>query len=246
MSEILILGSGYTGSRLAHRLREQGHNVTETARSRPDQLRFDMGLRETWKNIPKVDETYWLFPAKPPDLVKEFLDLERACLGRILVLGTTSAYQNRIADELITEDSLLEESDLRVSGERLIQNEGGICMRAAGIYGPSRNPLRWLRDGRIQNFSKFVNLIHVDDLVSLLIRAMEVGDSRENYLAADGTPYRWADLARIWGERLNEKFQAPTGGESLTYSKRINPSRTLKEFGLTLKHPRVVEEVYKL
>ena len=67
-----------------------------------------------------------------------------------------------------------------------------VILRVAGIYGPARGHLfkSFLRgEARIEgNGSRFLNMIHRDDLIGIIIAALETGKPREIFNAADSEP----------------------------------------------------------
>ena len=79
----------------------------------------------------------------------------------------------------IDESAPIDLTKPRVQGEEYLRNEhGAIVLRVAGIYGPGRNPLDWIRQGRVGPSRKYVNLIHVEDLAAICLAALEKGETR--------------------------------------------------------------------
>jgi len=228
----LVLGSGYTGRFIKDLVTAAGAHVLETHRASrsPSDFEFDLNKQETWHLLPSVDGTFWTFPPSPPDLVRKFLAAHVNKLGRIVVIGTTGSYLVDQPDQEVSEDSLADQNDLRVQGEAEILKSGGLVVRAAGIYGPDRDPRRWIQEGRVGASSKFVNFIHVEDLAQILWKAMMSNFCSKVYIAADGHPYRWFELTSV-----------PDPGRSQRVSKRVNSRRTLEELQIQLKYPNVLE-----
>jgi hypothetical protein len=265
MKRILILGSGYVGNAFATLCRSKSPEAEVVETSRKRQIFFDLGEISSWSNLPsKVDVTLWTFPAKPIADVKKFLDSrKRASLGKIIVVGSTGSYLvpenisdvksnsdlNMKAHSLISEDAPLDMKDLRVQGEEEIRQHGGIVVRAAGIYGPQRNPLEWLRSGRVHPSEKLANFIHVEDLATILWAAMNTGQPGTNYIATDGAPHSWEHLSKRWMPdqwKPSVTPQLPSMKNISRSSKRVDGSATLKALNLTLKYPDVLSGVAAL
>lgn len=255
---LVILGSGYTGRFLAAEAIGQGRVALSTGRD-PDRrlphvpptqrLRFDLAQPDTWTNIPAEANLVWCFPAKPVEQVRIFAKKLGALPHRIVVLGSTSAYA--VGDSHIYPPPWIDESaaiDLRrprVQGEEYLRKQhGAIVLRVAGIYGPGRNPLDWIRTGRVGPSRKYVNLIHVADLAAICLLALETGVPGHVYNVSDGTPRTWADICRVaqtrWGVTAHE------AGKDDRPGKRIKTVALHENLGAVLRHPDLYGELEKL
>jgi hypothetical protein len=251
---IIVLGSGYTGLVL-HRIgTPQGRTVYATSRNpltnladipSEQRLRFDLEQPSTWGNIPADADLIWCFPATPLEEVQAFSRTLDAPARRIIVLGSTSAYE--ISDHSaeyppawIDESAPIDLTKPRVQGEEFLRTKcGAIVLRVAGIYGPGRNPLDWIKSGRVTASRKYVNLIHAEDLAAICLLALEYGKPGESYNVSDGTPRTWKDICATaqqqWGV-------AATGGkEDGTQGKRISNAKLQAALGYTLKHSDLYE-----
>lgn len=159
-------------------------------------LRFDLAQSETWTNIPKDAHLVWCFPAIPLDKVKDFFLTRAKQSGRILVMGSTSAYQ---PESLTVSEVTSLKMDLpRVQAEEYLRaNYGAIIIRLAGLYGPGRNVCDWIRNGKIKNTKKWVNLLHVEDAAAICLNALEKATSGSTYLASDGHPRTWNEICLV-------------------------------------------------
>jgi nucleoside-diphosphate-sugar epimerase len=238
MSGILILGSGYTGSRVGDALRGEGHVVHGTARSTA--IRFDLNDRETWGSLPGADALVWTFPAEPVHLVQAFLRERLNRVKRLIVLGTTSSYMVKEDGEEVTEQTPLREELSRVQGENILEGHGAVILRPAGIYGPNRNPLDWIRRGLVADSSKLVNLVHVDDLVAAIRAALSHG--RGSYIVSDGTPRTWKEVID-WGVENGFLHERPPSAETRPVSRRLINKKLLGELLPQLKHADLWQEL---
>ncbi len=153
---------------------------------------------------------------------------------RIVVLGSTSAYDVGDSREYpppwIEETAPIDLSRPRVQGEEFLRNEcAAIVLRVAGIYGPGRNPLDWIRQGRIGPSVKYVNLIHVEDLASICLAALERGKPGEIYNVSDGVPHTWNEICATAQERWG--VTAPTMKEAQSSGKRISNRKARVQLG---------------
>jgi hypothetical protein len=198
----VILGTGYTGRRIYFQARQAGWKTFATSRN-PDvhlsgipkehRLLFDLARSETWPAIPAPAHLIWCFPAAPLGLVQDFFAGRPKKSGRILVLGSTSAYGT--AGGIVTEQSPLHHHLPRVQGEEFLRQERrAVVIRLSGLYGPGRNVLDWIRKGKIRNTPKWVNLLHVEDAAGICLRALERAQEGTTYLASDGQPRTWAEI----------------------------------------------------
>ena len=247
------MGAGYTGTFLYHQAVKQGWKTFATSRF-PDthlsfvdplsRIRFDLEQPNTWGNIPNPAHIIWCFPAIPENVASTFAKgiANKGC--RILLLGSTSAFPAN-PDELTDERTKLNMALHRVqSEEHLRKTYGAIILRLAGLYGPGRHVLNWIRRGKIKNTDRYVNLIHVEDAAALCLAALDQAEPGSSYIVADGTPQRWSDICRYAATQWNIPIPEPTTPKDL--GKRLSPQKILKEFNYKLKHPNLYEEVNKI
>lgn len=252
---LIILGAGYTARFLLPLASRHYSQLLATSRD-PDRhlrhlapgqrIRFDLTKNKTWKNIPAETDLLWCFPAAPPALVKRFAATLAVPSRRLVVLGSTSAYDVGASREYppawIDESAPTDLTKPRVQGEELLRTDcGAIVLRVAGIYGPGRNPLDWIRTGRVAPSRKYVNLVHVQDLAKICLATLAHGKAGEVYNVSDGTPRTWREICHTARERwgissIAEKEDAAPG-------KRIANGKLLKEIGITILHSDLYHEI---
>ena len=250
----IVLGSGYTGHVLYRTGTSEGRTVHVTSRNPlrklagvPSKLRlkFDLEQPSTWSNIRMGADLIWCFPATPLEQVQAFTRRFDAQTRRIVVLGSTSAYE--VSDQSaeypppwIDESAPINLCKPRVKGEEYLRNKlGAIVLRVAGIYGPRRNPLDWIRHRRVSPSRKYVNLIHVEDLAGICLAALEKGKPGEVYNVSDGTPRTWEQICETTQQRWGVAVTAIT--ENRSSGKRISNAKLRAELGYTFKHPDLYE-----
>jgi nucleoside-diphosphate-sugar epimerase len=251
---IVILGSGYTGKQLAGLLATTSRSFFATSRD-PDKnlphvpadcrVRFDLEESATWQNIPVGADLIWCFPATPFAQVQAFAQLLDASPRRVVVLGSTSAYEvsdrtSEYPPPCLDETAPIDLSKSRVQGEEFLREScGAIVLRVAGIYGPSRNPIDWVRQGRVNPSRKYVNLIHVEDLAAICLLALGKGKPGEAYNVSDGQPHTWSEICAAaqqrWGVTSAAVNQDPSPG------KRISNAKLRSELEYRFRHPDLYE-----
>lgn len=122
-----------------------------------------------------------------------------------------------------------------------------VILRVAGIYGPDRghwfkqflkNEARMDGDG-----SRFLNMIHRDDVAGCIIAALKRGRPGEIYNAVDDEPVRQRTFFEWLGSALG-KYPPPASSENpsedrkrgLT-NKRVSNRKLKMELGYQFKHP---------
>lgn len=255
---VVVLGSGYVGrfmpslnthySTVLHTSRDPEHHLSRLPSNQ--RLRFDLAQPDSWHSIPSGADLLWCFPAAPLDAVRNFAHTPAAS-GRLVVLGSTSAYD--VGDSVdypppwIDESAPIDYGKARVQGEELLRETcGAIVLRVAGIYGPGRNPYDWIKTGRVTLSRKYVNLIHVEDLAEICVAALHHGIPTEAYNVSDGVPRTWADIGRTL--RGHDSAVA-AAGEPMPSGKRIDTSKLrslLEEARVTIRHPDLFRSLERM
>ena len=125
-------------------------------------------------------------------------------------------------------------------------------LRVAGIYGPGRLPLERIRQGVPmvrEAESPYSNRIHVDDLATVCMAAMERGRPGAVYNACDGNPSTMtgyflaiADAAGLSRPPLIPMAEAAgqVSEAMLSYlgeSRRLSNRRLTEDLGVVLRYP---------
>ena len=177
-------------------------------------------------------------------------------LKKFVYTSSTSVY-GQTDGSVVKESSPTEPSSatsrLLVETEKLLLDaaQAGkfppVILRVAGIYGPKRGHLflQYLRDeARIGGKGeRILNMIHRDDLVSVIIAALKSGRAGEIYNAVDDEPVAQIHFFRWLSETLG-KWMPPFATEEenaqrkrgLT-NKKISNRKLKMELGVALKYP---------
>ena len=122
-----------------------------------------------------------------------------------------------------------------------------VVLRAAGIYGPGRG--HWLRqllrgEARLDgDGSRWLNMIHRDDVVGAIIKALEGAPAGSVYNAVDNEPVAQRDFFAWLAGRLNLPLPpaAPADAESFrkrgVTNKRVSNLRLKQQLGFPYKYP---------
>jgi nucleoside-diphosphate-sugar epimerase len=120
-----------------------------------------------------------------------------------------------------------------------------IILRVAGIYGPERGRgfKQFLRGlARIEGEgSRFMNMIHRDDVGGCILAALQAGQPGQIYNAADNEPVTQLDFYQ-WLAAALEKEMPPTEPESVSRrrgitNKRVSNAKLRAELGYTFQFP---------
>ena len=122
-----------------------------------------------------------------------------------------------------------------------------VVLRVAGIYGPERGHLflQYLRnEARIAGKGeRIINMIHRDDLVSVIIAALKNGRPGEIYNAVDDEPvaqihfFRWlSETLGKWMPPFMTEEENANRKRGLT-NKKVSNRRMKMELGVPLKYP---------
>lgn len=248
-NQLVILGCGYIG-RFLYSLATGRHQFVRATSRRPEQqltaipsihrLAFDLERPDTWAHIPAQDDLIWCLPAVPLERVQLFAKSLIAPPGRLIVLSSTSAYgvvpdSQDYPPPWIDESASIDRVKPRVQGEEFLQNEfGAILLRIAGIYGPGRNPLDWIRQGRVGPSPKYVNLVHAEDLAAICLLALDKGKLGEVYNVSDGHPHTWNEICATAQQRWG--ITASAAKENRSSGKRISNAKLRSELGYEFQH----------
>ncbi|HEX8821293.1 MAG TPA: SDR family oxidoreductase [Archangium sp.] len=198
MSPLVLLGCGYTLTRLAVEEARRGRRVLAVTR---DEQRREELSREGVQ-LPSLDEAMasskgaHVVDSIPPDAGLDASlagSLERTGPARLVYLSSTGVYGGArgSVDEDTPVDPTSSNGRGRIEGEARFRRFGGISLRIAGIYGPGRGTIERLRSGAVrlpEGGGGRISRIHVDDLVEAIRVVLERGEPGGTYCVADDRP----------------------------------------------------------
>jgi nucleoside-diphosphate-sugar epimerase len=183
--------------------------------------------------------------------------LSAAPLQKLIYTSSTSVYgqtDGSAVKETSPTEPASETSKILVETEKLLLDAArekrfpAVILRVAGIYGPGRGHLflQYLKnEAKIAGKGeRLINMIHRDDLVSIIITALKSGRAGEIYNAVDDEPVAQIHFFRWLSETLG-KWMPPTATEEaesgerkrgLT-NKRVSNRKLKMELGCRLMYP---------
>lgn len=260
LRRLVVLGMGYTGTHLVRRLRAHGVACVGTTRAPeagdPARRRFDGQLPVDPVLLDALGQADALLGSMPPDADGDpALALCTEALSanpRLRWLGyfsSTGVYADRgggIVDAASVADAKDDAARARLMAERqwqgLAQRLGTACgvFRLAGIYGPGRNALRQLAEGKARHRVKpglVFNRIHVEDACDAITASLwHTCAPDATYLLADALPAPPQDVlahaAALSGlplpppEPYDDRLASPALRRFYGASKRIDARQT--------------------
>ncbi len=222
MKNVLIIGCGDIGERVAALEKGDGSRVMGLARSEGsaerlrsggiEPIRADLDEPVTLTGLPTADSVLYYF-APPPAMgvidtrMKAFLDTltARNLPARIVLISTTGVYGD-CGGAWVTEERRpqpgTDRARRRLSAEQGLRRRADefnlpwVILRVPGIYGPGRLPLERLRRGEPvlrEEEAPFTNRIHADDLARVCVAASRRGEAGSVYNVSDGEPSTMTD-----------------------------------------------------
>ena len=192
-NDFLILGKGYCGSKFATKYSTK---VTSRTPTLENDIYFELNNINSWKNLPKANCVVWTFACKGDDIECEFFEyLLENISSKIIIYSTSSVYLHEFDEQIIDEKTSIKPDNPRAIKEEQLRSKGASILTLCGIYGPKRNPKNWLLKGLIKDPDKDVNLIHVDDIVSLTHQLSQKDIWGKRINLCPGESDSWNDLA---------------------------------------------------
>lgn len=268
---LFIFGPGYTAGYIGRRAVREGWQVSASYRdtSRADALR-DAGFRPVALDRQALesalpDVTHILSSVAPGpqgDPVLPFLEgcsRQLSALRWLGYLSSTNVYGDHGGDWVDEETPAspnLERGIRRVAAEQAWQafadaNDAPLhIFRLAGIYGPGRNAVRTMLDGRGRRIFKEGQLfsrIHVADIEETVWRAMGSSLPSRIFNLADDAPAAPQDIIEKAAIRLGlpvpplvpieQADLSPMARSFYEESKRVRNARVKEELGLAFRYP---------
>jgi nucleoside-diphosphate-sugar epimerase len=242
--DVLILGCGFTGRRVAERFIAHGAKVTVTTRH-PQRLSDLDAHVIALSDVPKhVREGMLVLHSIPPEGSSGIAELLGEAPAKVLYLSSTAVYG---AATFVDEKSEVDWTNERARA-RLLEEEHvakgpwtSLILRPAAIYGPGRGAHESVRRGTHVASENFVSRIHVDDLATH-VEAGLLSSVCGAYPVADEDPA----TTRAVGEfcaRLLGLPNVPTEDTSKVMARRIMGNRQVdgsairRKLGIALAFP---------
>ena len=265
---MFIFGLGYVGQHLATELHKRGWQITGTTRN-PEKLKpylpnnwqilkFENGskipgLSTYLSKASHVITTISALAGYDPVMRSHSKEL-REFSGWIGYVSATSVYpnqENSFIDETIPAAPNTKRGVARLKAEQEWQK---LCkaeiFRVAGIYGPRRNAICSLLEGRariIEKKGQLSNRIHQEDITNIIIKAINKPRPLRIVNLCDEEPASQEDVIRYAAELLNIPPPKPIAFEEANLTpmalsfyiskRRLRSVIAGPELGVTLRFP---------
>lgn len=265
--KVLILGCGYTGSRLAHLLINQKVPVGLTTRNGERPASLDAPCFVFSDDVPLLPDqalagVTHVLHSIPPD--EQGIDpvaayvlpiLEKARLQWFGYLSTTGVYgdvQGAWVDEQTPVHPQQYRSQQRVASEQKFLQSAlpTHIFRLPGIYGPGRSVFDRLKTGKAQRIIRpghVFSRIHVEDIVGTLWASMNRPNPPSIYNVADDEPTEPSHLLEEASKLLGVESPAAVSFDQAALSpmattfwsecRRVSNRKIKTELGVVLKYP---------
>lgn len=200
-----------------------------------DELKLEDALRDALVVVS--------FPPSPD--FDEFASRAAAGAKSIVYISSTAVYgsQTGRVDETTEVDESSVQSAARLASEKLWLRANASIIRAPGIYGRGNGLHKRLLSGQYKlpgDGSNFVSRIHVDDLATMALRALEAHEKRI-YLAGDELPTTHREIVSWLVQQLNLPFPESVPLENCHYTQKgnreVDARKSLRLLNLELKYP---------
>lgn len=222
-TDVLIIGCGDIGERVARLERSEGRAVAGLVRSERSARRLraagiqpitaDLDAPASLNNLPVKNTVVYYF-APPPDVgvtdprMETFVSaMTPSNLPQRMVLISTTGVYGDCHGEWVTEDRppnpQADRARRRLAAETTLQGWSKtsgvpiVILRVPGIYGPGYLPEARLRSGEPvlrEDESPFSNRIHADDLAHVCVAAARHDHPSLLYNVSDGHPTSMTDF----------------------------------------------------
>ena len=248
---LLIFGAGYVASHLAEVAIADGWQVSVSTRSPQEHSNKHITFFKFGDDLPPhvtaVLSTVPPSDGQDPVLAAYSGQLPEA--GWVGYLSSTGVYGDT-KGEPVTEKSGLNGASLRAQA-RTAAEKGwqGLdipvhIFRLSGIYGPGRNMLERVKEGRVQNLEQSdrpVNRVHVADIAQAVMKSIRTPQNKTSiYNLADDLPAPTKDVITYAAKLLGKPtpMAAQKGTSHLMDGSRIVMNdKAKKELGLKLTYP---------
>ncbi|MBA6346824.1 SDR family oxidoreductase [Colwellia sp. BRX8-9] len=271
VKNVAIIGCGWLGHALAKQLLREEYRVTVTVQSEEKKQRLAKEQIDTELLIlpvedpkstvlsvfghdtliisitPQIRQGRSDYPEKVAQLI------EMAELGRVkkIVLLSSTAVYNGLSG-LVDEQSVLDMNADKVAtlirAEKAAEAFSGetVILRLAGLVGPERHPGRFLQGRKLLSDPQaFINLIHQDDAVGVLMEIIKDENIRGIYNAVSATETSKQHYYHAAAEALNLPLPEFSFETSMRFGKRINDEKLRNSFTYQFTHDDLIVWLYK-
>ncbi|AOW76944.1 hypothetical protein A3Q34_08780 [Colwellia sp. PAMC 20917] len=268
---VAIIGCGWLGYALAKQLLREQYRVTVTVQSEEKKQRLAKEQIDTELLILPVEDPKstvlsvfghdtLIISITPqirqgrsdyPEKVAQLIEMaELGCVKKIVLLSSTAVYNG--LSGLVDEQSVLDMNADKVAtlirAEKAAEAFSGetVILRLAGLIGPERHPGRFLQGRKLLSDPQaFINLIHQDDAVGVLMEIIKDENIRGIYNAVSATETSKQHYYHAAAEALNLPLPEFSFETSMRFGKRINDAKLRNSFTYQFTHDDLIVWLYK-
>ncbi|MBA6254261.1 MAG: nucleoside-diphosphate-sugar epimerase [Colwellia sp.] len=268
---VAIIGCGWLGYALAKQLLREQYRVTVTVQSEEKKQRLAKEQIDTELLILPVEDPKstvlsvfghdtLIISITPqirqgrsdyPEKVAQLIEMaELGGVKKIVLLSSTAVYNG--LSGLVDEQSVLDMNADKVAtlirAEKAAEAFSGetVILRLAGLIGPERHPGRFLQGRKLLSDPQaFINLIHQDDAVGVLMEIIKDGNIRGIYNAVSATETSKQHYYHAAAEALNLPLPEFSFETSMRFGKRINDAKLRNSFTYQFTHDDLIVWLYK-
>jgi len=268
---VAIIGCGWLGYALAKQLRTNKHKVTVTTQSEEKKqklllenidaellslpvLQPELELLSAFSQetliisiTPQIRQGRSDYPEKIAQLVEM---AESGDVKKIILLSTSAVYNGLTG--LVDEDSVLDVNAEKVSiltrAEHAARNFSGktVVLRLAGLVGPERHPGRFMQGKKVLSEPQaFINLIHQDDAIGVLMEIITEQDITGTYNAVSATETCKEHYYQAAASALKLPVPEFSFETSMCFGKRINDAKLRDRLNYQFIHDDLIVWLYK-
>jgi nucleoside-diphosphate-sugar epimerase len=183
------------------------------------------------------------YPEKVTQIIKM---AELGKVEKVILLSSTAVYNGLTG--LVDEQSILDMSankvDIITAAEKAAINFSGttVILRLAGLVGPERHPGRFLQGNRVLTEPQaFINLIHQDDVVGVLMELIDEESINGTYNAVSATQTSKKDYYTAAASALSLPLPEFSLEASMSFGKRINDAKLRDTLNYQFTHDDLID-----
>jgi len=186
-----------------------------------------------------------------PEKIAQLVEMaELGEVKRIILLSTSAVYNGLTG--LVDEEAVLDINAEKVSiitrAEQAAQDFSGktVILRLAGLVGPERHPGRFMQGKRVLSEPQaFINLIHQDDAVGVLMEIITEQDITGTYNAVSATETCKEHYYQAAASALKLPVPEFSFETSMRFGKRINDAKLRDRLNYQFIHDDLIVWLYK-
>jgi len=187
------------------------------------------------------------YPEKVAQLIKM---AESGKVKKVIMLSTTAIYNG--LSGLVNEDVTLDENANKVAiiyaAEQAARKFSGktVVLRLAGLVGPERHPGRFLQGKKVLSEPQaFINLIHQDDAVGVLLEIIADHDVSGSYNVVSATEASKEHYYQAAANALKLTLPEFSIDTSMNFGKRIDDAKFRDRFNYQFIHDDLIVWLYE-